>query len=259
METMTTLWTPVTDRVFVTTVEPNGVNVGLVVGSHSALLVDSGNSPQQGRALMESAAAVAGVPVTHVALTHDHADHTGGTAGMTGVTSIAHENVKAITPTKNFSMALAVDLGQQRVELVHFGAAHTSSDVIVFVPGERVIFTGDLLEEGGDPQVDETTSLANWPTVLDGMLGASTDSTSFVPGHGTVVDRDFAFIQRAEIAMLYSQSELMIEQGVMLEDAAGATEWPFTAETLSVALPKAYAELAAKGVEPRRQLPILKL
>lgn len=259
MGSMTTAWTTVTDRVFVTTVEPNGANVGLIVGETGALLVDSGNTPEQGHELLASASALAGVPVTHVVVTHDHDDHTGGVAGMESVTSIAHENVKALEPTRSFSMAVAVDLGGQRVEIVHFGAAHTDSDVIVFVPGEKVIFTGDLIEEGSDPQVDATTSLANWPTVLDGMLGASTDATLFVPGHGKVVDRDFAFIQRAEIAMLYSQSELMIGQGIMLEDAAAATEWPFTAETLAVALPKAYAELAAKGVEPKRQLPILKL
>lgn len=259
MGSMTTAWTPVTDRVFVTTVEPHGANVGLVVGDTSALLVDSGNTPEQGRDLLVSAAELAGVPVSHVVVTHDHADHSGGMKGMSGVESIAHENAASVEPTRSFSMAVAVDLGGQRVEMVHFGPAHTRSDVIVFVPGERVIFTGDLIEEGGDPQVDATTSLANWPTVLDGMLGASTDATLFVPGHGRVVDRDFAFIQRAEIAMLYSQSELMIGQGVALADAAGATEWPFTSETLAVALPHAYAELAAKGIEPKRQLPIVRL
>ena len=256
---MTPVWTPVTDRVFVTTVEPHAVNVGLIVGDTAAMLVDSGNTAEQGAELLASANERAGVPVTHVIVTHDHGDHSGGVAGMEGVTSIAHENLTAFEPTRGFSMAVAVDLGNQRVEMVNFGDAHTRSDVIVFVPGERVIFAGDLLEQGGDPQVDETTSLSNWPTVLDGVLGASQDETRFVPGHGTVVDRDFAFIQRAEIAMLYSQTEMMIQQGTKLEDAATATEWPFTAETLAVALPKAYAELAAKGIEPKRQLPILGL
>lgn len=252
-------WTALTDRVFVTSVEPHGVNVGLIVGSESALLVDSGNSAEQGRELIESATAVADVPVTRVVVTHDHDDHSGGVAGMGGVASIAHENLTAFHPTRQFSMAVAVDLGDQRVEMIHFGAAHTSSDVIVFVPGENVIFVGDLLEESGDPQIDETTSLSNWPTALDGVLGASTDDTRFVPGHGAVVDREFAFRQRAEIAMLYSQTEMLIKQGTKVEDAASATEWPFTAETMAVALPKAYAELAAKGVEPKRQLPLLSL
>ena len=256
---MTPEWTPVTPSIFVTAVEPNGVNVGLVVGTHSALLVDSGNTAEQGRDLLASATARAGVPVTHVVVTHDHGDHSGGVAGMPGVSSIAHENLTAFEPSTRFSMALAIDLGDQRVEFVNFGDAHTDSDVIVFVPGERIVFTGDLLEESGDPQVDDSTSLSNWPTVLDGVLGASTEATRFVPGHGRVVDRDFAFMQRAEIAMIYSQTEMLIQQGTRLEDAASATEWPFTAETLAVALPKAYAELKAKGVEPRTQLPILQI
>lgn len=253
---MTLAWTPVTDRVYVTALEPHRVNVGLVVGRDAALLVDAGNTPAQGTDLVRSAEELAGVPVTHVVLTHGHADHVGGLPGMVGLTSIGHEDLTDAEPTEVFSMARAVDLGGQRVELLHFGRAHTRADVVVFVPGENVVFAGDLLEEGADPQVDETTSLANWPTVLDGVLGASNAGTRFVPGHGAVVDRDFAFVQRAEVAMLYSSSEMLIQQGVTAEEAATAVEWPFSAETLAVALPKAYAELAEKGVVPKRQLPI---
>ncbi|GAA4906475.1 MBL fold metallo-hydrolase [Tessaracoccus lubricantis] len=254
---MTLDWTPVTDRVFVTTVQPHRVNIGLVVGDREALLVDTGNSPEQGAEILASARAKAGVPVTHVLLTHDHHDHVNGLAGMEGVTSIAHEDLAAVEVTRTFSMALAVDLGNLRVEALHFGAGHTDHDVMIYLPGENVVFAGDLLEEGADPQVDDRGSLSNWPTVLDGVLGAANATTKFVPGHGAVVDRDFAFIQRAEIGMIYGQTEMLIHQGTRLEDAAIATEWPFSAETLAVALPKAYAELKARGVEPKRHLPLI--
>lgn len=256
LRVMTLNWTPVTDRVLVTSVEPHRVNVGLIIGDDEALLIDSGNTPEQGAELLASAEDRAGVPVRRVVLTHDHHDHVGGVAGMGEVEVIAHENLTGASVTRPFSMAMAVDLGGQRVELIHFGQAHTRSDAVVFVPGENVVFAGDLLEEGSDPQVDESSSLSNWPTVLDGALGATNDATRFVPGHGAVVDRDFAFVARAEIAMLYSSSEMLIQQGVRVEDAATATDWPFTPETLASALPKAYAELAAKGIEPKRQLPI---
>lgn len=256
---MTLNWTPVTERVLVATLEPYRVNVGLIVGERSAMLVDTGNTPEQGAEVLASAAERARVPVSHVVLTHAHHDHINGLAGMEGIESIAHENISGAEPTRTFSMAVAVDLGEQRVEMIHFGEAHTNSDVVVFVPGEKVVFTGDLLEEGDDPQVDETGSLSNWPMVLDGILGAANQHTKFVPGHGAVVDREFTFVQRAELGMIYSQTEMLIQQGTKLEDAATAVEWPFGAEMLATALPKAYAELAAKGIVPKTQLPILKL
>lgn len=252
-------WAPVTERVYVTAVEPHRVNVGLVVGEATALLVDTGNSPEQGAGLLASAHEIAGVPVTHVALTHDHFDHTDGLAGMGTVVSIGHENLARALPSEPFSMARALDLGGQRVEFLHFGKAHSASDIMVFVPGENVVFMGDLLEEGAIPQIDEAGCLANWPMVLDGVLGASNDQTRFVPGHGAVVDRDFAFIQRAELALVYAQAESLIRQGISLPDAAAAAGWPWAGEGLEDLLAKAYAEHAAKAVVPRTQLPIVNL
>ena len=256
---MSVTWTPVADRVFVAALEPHRVNVGLIVGDDGAMLVDTGNTAEQGAEVRSSAEEFAGVPVTHVVLTHDHHDHVGGLAGVRAageVSVVAHENLTSVEVTRALVVAVSLDLGAQRVEIINFGSAHTDSDVVVFVPAASTVFVGDLLEEGADPQFDERTALGNWPTFLDGILGATTASTVFVPGHGAAVDRDFAFIQRAELSMLYSQAEMLIEQGVQLDDAAAAAEWPFGADTISAALPLAYKELALKGVTPKRQLPI---
>lgn len=271
-------WRELAPGIHCVTCEPEHVNVGLVVGADAAMLVDAGSTPEQGAALLESARQIAGVPVTHVVITHNHHDHWLGLAGMKDLTSIAHENLlgepsratrafadsigmtELPQPTITFSIAKAVNLGGGvRLEMLHFGGAHTRGDVLVMVPSGNVIFAGDMLESAGDPQFDETSNIKNWPTALDGVLGAANESTQFVPGHGHVVDRNFAFIQRAEIGMLYGNTEMLIQQGTKVQDAAEASDWPFTAETLKVALPLIYGELEAIGIKPRTQLPISSL
>lgn len=271
-------WRELAPGIHVVTCEPASVNVGLVVGDDAAMLVDAGSTPEQGAALLAAAREIAGVPVTHVVITHNHYDHWFGLAGMSELTSIAHENLleepsratrafadsigltELPQPTTTLSIAKAINLGGGvLVEMVHFGGAHTRGDVLVLVPGASVIFAGDMLESAGDPQFDETSNIRNWPTALDGVLGAANDRTQFVPGHGPVVDRDFAFIQRAEVGMLYGNTEMLIEKGTKLEDAADANEWPFSRATLEVALPLIYKELEDKGIKPRTQLPISSL
>lgn len=270
-------WRELTPGIHLVTCEPENVNVGLIIGSEAAMLVDAGSTPEQGAALLASARELSPVPVTHVVVTHNHHDHWFGIAGMEDITSIAHENLlkepAAATrkfansigltelpqPSSTFSIAKPLNLGDAFIEMVHFGGAHTNSDVMVLGPGANVIFTGDMLESAGDPQFDESSNIKNWPTALDGVLGAANAKTIFVPGHGDVVDRDFAFIQRAEIGLLYGNSEMLIQQGTKLADAATASEWPFTRATLDVALPLIYGELEAKGIKPRTQLPISSL
>lgn len=268
-------WHELTPKVFTATLQPESVNVGLVVGSEKALLVDAGPSPAQGALLLASATARAGVPVTHVVITHNHWDHWFGLAGMPDVVGIAQENLvgsepsadtlehagrlgltEMPKPSETFSLARPVNLGGLHVEILHFGGGHTSCDAFVFVPSQNVWFVGDMLEQGADPQFDETSDVKNWPLALDGVLGATNEATRFVPGHGHVVDRTFAFIQRAEIGIIHGNSEWLISQGTGAEEAVTAVEWPFTPDTMKVALPLAYAQLAAKGIRPRRQLPI---
>lgn len=252
---------PVAPDVFVATCEPAGVNIGLVIGAERALLVDTGASAEQGAALFAAATEISPVPVSHAVITHSHWDHWFGLSGMPEVTGLGHDNLPADAgarrPEERFHMVKAIDLGELRVEFLHFGEAHTTSDVMVWISSRNVCFTGDLVESSGDPQFSEESNIRNWPTVLDGILGASNDETVFVPGHGDPVDRDFVFRQRAEIDMLYSNTESLIQRGVKLADAAGSDEWPFTAGTLESALPLIYAELEARGIQPRTHLPLI--
>jgi len=257
------------------------VSVGLVAGEQRAALIDCGSTPEQGAALLERARDLVEVPVSHVVVTHPHHDHWFGLAGMAEVTSIAHEDLlrdpeaevldaaaaiglsRLPAPDETFSLARSLDLGGVRLEMLHLGPAHTRADIVVVVPGEDVIFMGDLIESAGDPQFGPASDVGSWPKVLDDALGASTEATRFVPGHAPAggeeltVDREFCFRQRAEIAMVQGTVEGLVYRGVTLENALGSSEWPFDEDTMRVALPLAYRRLAEKGVEPRRHLPLV--
>jgi glyoxylase-like metal-dependent hydrolase (beta-lactamase superfamily II) len=268
---------PVADGVFVAVAEPAAVNIGLVVGPSGALVVDTGSSPAQGAAIREAAETFSGVPVTGVLVTHWHYDHLFGLAGFAGVQSWGHEGLAArletqetaqaaadlavdasglVAPVHGFSLARVLDAGGRRVEALHFGPAHTDTDVVAYVPDADLIFAGDLLESAGPPAFGADSHLKDWPSAVDGMLGLVNEHTVLVPGHGPVMDRLAGFQQRAEISAVYGQVEYLIRQGIRIEQAYERGEWPFEEATIRGVLPLAYAELAANGVVPRTQLPL---
>jgi glyoxylase-like metal-dependent hydrolase (beta-lactamase superfamily II) len=271
-------FSPVADGVFVAVAEPAAVNIGLVVGPSGALVIDTGSSPAQGAEIRASAEAFAGVPVVGVLVTHWHYDHFFGLAGLAGVPSWGHEGLASWlgrpeaaeaaaelgvevaelgTPVHTFSLARVLDAGGRRVEALHFGPGHTDTDVMAYVPGANVIFTGDLLESAGPPSFGPDSHLKDWPSAVDGILGLVDEDTVLVPGHGPVMDRMAGFQQRAEISAVYGQAEYLVRQGVRQEQAYERGEWPFDEATIRAALPLAYAELAAAGLVPRTQLPLV--
>ncbi|MEN0072646.1 MAG: MBL fold metallo-hydrolase, partial [Propionicimonas sp.] len=159
-------------------------------------------------------------------------------------------------PNRPFSLARVVDLGDRRVELVHFGRGHTDGDVVAIVPDANLIFAGDLLEQSAPPSFGPDCFLKDWPSAVDGILGLVDEDTVIVPGHGATIDRMFAFDQRARISGLYGQVEHLVRRGVRLEAAYEAGEWPFDEAVVRDALPIAYAQLAAEGIVPRTILPL---
>ncbi len=277
----TITWRAVREGVYVATLEPAAVNCGLVVGTDAALLVDTGSSPEQGAALRASIAALTDIPLRHVLVTHHHWDHAYGLGAFGDLETIGHDSLltsltseqaradavaqgldpdQIALPSATLRIIGARDLGGLYVEIGHFGAAHTPGDLSVLVPGARVLFAGDLVENGAPPQVDETTSLKGWPAAMEALLTLCRDDTIVVPGHGDLVDAHYVAWQRAGLAAIYGQCEWLVSQGVAETEGYGhpELEWPWDEEWVRGAIHQSYAELAAEGKVPRRtvQLPL---
>ena len=255
---------PVADRVHVAVAEPEGVNVGVVVGSSGALLVDTGSSPDQGRAIRAAAEGVTGgVPLTHVVVTHAHDDHVGGLAAFGDLVTLGHEHLGRAcaegTPavSRAFAMASAVNLGDCHVELAHFGRGHTDHDVVAVVPGRKVAFLGDLMETSAEPSAGPDSWPGEWGASLDWVAGMLPRDCVIVPGHGPALDMDGAGTQRGEMQWLHERAQSLYDAG---KGAAGAwaSDWPWPQEPAERFVAQAILRMREAG-RPRRRptLPLL--
>src|SRR4029453_3504247 len=90
--------------------------------------------------------------------------------------------------------------GGRPVQLRHLGRGHTDNDLVLTLPdADGLVIAGDLVGEGAPPQFGSAFPL-DWPRTLDAVAELVTGR--LVPGHGAVVDREFAQAQRAEHAEL---------------------------------------------------------
>lgn len=94
-------------------------------------------------------------------------------------------DIKLTLPTRTFEGKLTLHVGDKLVELIQVGPAHTKGDLIVWLPKERVVYTGDILFIGMHPIVWEGP-ISNWIAACDRLL--ELDADVIVPGHGPITD-----------------------------------------------------------------------
>jgi glyoxylase-like metal-dependent hydrolase (beta-lactamase superfamily II) len=94
----------------------------------------------------------------------------------------AKETIPGLTwPNMVFHKQLTLWLGSQEVQIIHAGRGHTRGDTIAWLPKERVLFSGDLVEYGATPYCGDA-HFTDWPGTLERV--ASFGAQALVPGHG---------------------------------------------------------------------------
>lgn len=250
-------WTELGDRCWVRRYDAWDLNVGLVVGSAGALVIDTRATTEEAEELLGHIREVTDLPVRWVVNTHSHFDHVNGNGVFTEATAYAHENTVAAAELTavSFSVAKVIDLGDRRVELLYLGNAHTAGDAVVVVPDVNVFFLGDLVEESQAPQYGDDSFPLEWPDTLERIIGTMPAGAIVVPGHGAVVDAAFATAQRDEIGQVANTISDLHHAGTSLEDALKHTEgWPWDGADLQDAIKRAYGVL---GPPRRPTIPLL--
>jgi glyoxylase-like metal-dependent hydrolase (beta-lactamase superfamily II) len=264
------MWHEVADRVYYRRFVDFNVNVGLIVGDDSALIVDTRASERQGRELNAEVRWI-----THnrliVANTHHHYDHAFGNAAFLPGEMWGHEQCAArlradsrttqfalaaampevayeftetqITPpNKTFRESVSLELGGRKVDLTHYGRGHTDNDIVAVVPDVHVVFAGDLIEQGGPPSFEDSYPM-DWPGTLGRLLDVALGPV--VPGHGEVVSKSFIEGQLADLSALAQLARRVRFDGGSANDAMPLS--PFPATVARTALLRAFAQLAGES------------
>ncbi|MFI8387446.1 MBL fold metallo-hydrolase [Streptomyces sp. NPDC085540] len=194
-------------------VQPDGGwclnNAGFVTDGARTLLVDTAATQRRALAL-RAAVVTAGAPLPRTVVnTHHHGDHTYGNGVFAPEALVlGHDNARSeqlaaghqleliwpatdfgaidiVPPDLTYSDRATLHVGATEVRIIHPGVAHTTGDSVVWLPGQRVVFTGDLVFAGGTPFL-AMGSLAGSLRALE--LLRSLDADTVVPGHGPLTD-----------------------------------------------------------------------
>jgi cyclase len=120
-------------------------------------------------------------------------------------------------PTTVFDKSMELNVGSKRLFLTHLGTAHTRGDILVHVPDDRILYTGDLLFVGSHPVIWEGP-VGNWIKACDYILGL--DVEVIVPGHGPVSEKPAVRELKAYLEYIAAQARRHYDDGVPYEEAA---------------------------------------
>jgi glyoxylase-like metal-dependent hydrolase (beta-lactamase superfamily II) len=120
-------------------------------------------------------------------------------------------------PNRTFDGQLSLTVGSKAIELIDLGPAHTDSDTIAWVPGDRTVFTGDLLFNEGHP-IMWAGPVENWIAACRYI--SDLDPEVVVPGHGPITDVTAVRNMQAYFEYVRDQARARYEAGMSFDEAA---------------------------------------
>jgi cyclase len=227
-------------------VEGGGGNSGVIIGRNGVIVVDAKTTPAGGKELLDQIAKITPKPVTAVILTHSDGDHVNGLASFpAGIRIIAHENNKreqeaALAaggrgappadrlPSQTVSKDReTIGIEGVKVELLHWAPAHTSGDLVVYLPRQKVVFTGDIIAvQLPDPLIhlEKKGSYEGWIETAKGIVAL--DADRFVPGHGDVQTKAAIEKRLAGAEAKRAKIKDLVAQGKSLDEIQAAVGDP---------------------------------
>jgi len=189
-------------------------NTGIVIGDDAAMVIDTQATPVMAQDVIRRVREVTDKPIRYVVLSHYHAVRVLGASAYGADQVIASrdtydliaergeqdkaseigrfprlfravESVPGLTwPTLVFEKRMTLWLGKLQVEIMQLGRGHTKGDTVVWLPQDKVLFSGDLVEYDATPYTGDAY-LTDWPSTLDAI--AALKPEKLVPGRGAAL------------------------------------------------------------------------
>jgi glyoxylase-like metal-dependent hydrolase (beta-lactamase superfamily II) len=186
-------------------------NTGIVIGDAAVLVIDTQATPVMAQDVIRRIRSVTDKPIRYVVLSHYHAVRVLGASAYQPQHVIASrdtyqliaergaadmkseierfprlfrsaESVPGLTwPTLVFERSLTLWLGALEVQILQLGRGHTKGDTVVWLPQERILFSGDLVEYDVTPYAGDCY-FEDWPSTLDAITALK--PAKLVPGRG---------------------------------------------------------------------------
>ena len=226
-------------------------NTGIVIGDDAVLVSDTQATPVMAADVIRRIRTVTDKPIKYVVLSHYHAVRVLGATAYEPQHVIcsettremivergaqdyksevqrfprlfqAVETVPGLTwPTITFNDRLSIWLGKLQVDIIHAGRGHTKGDTIVWLPEEKVLFSGDLVEYCATPYAGDA-HYKDWPETLQKLRDLKAES--LVPGRGDALVGEAAVSEgiagtQAFLSDLYKAVSASAEAGESLKQA----------------------------------------
>ncbi len=186
-------------------------NSGVIIGDDSVMVIEAQATPRLAQKVIDEIRKVTDKPISHLALTHYHAVRVLGASAFGAPQVImsqkaramvvergqedwdsefqrfprlfeGHESIPGLTwPTTTFNGKMSVYLGKRRIDLMQLGRAHTAGDMVIHVPDQNVMFTGDIVEYHSACYCGDG-HFTDWPATLEAIRAFDLDAIA--PGRG---------------------------------------------------------------------------
>jgi len=225
-------------------------NTGIVIGDDAVLVADTLATPVMAQDVIRRIREVTDKPIKYVLLTHYHAVRVLGASAYGAQQIIASqdtydlivergeqdmkseierfprlfnavESVPGLTwPTLTFKGEMTLWLGKLEVKIMQLGRGHTKGDTVLWLPQDKVMLSGDLVEYGATPYCGDAY-YQDWPATLDAL--AAFNPEKLVPGRGAALKTpqqvaDGIAGTRAFVSELFNQVKLGASAGKDLNE-----------------------------------------